>query len=435
MNAITRRANRRRGERGSVLAYTTVSMLFLFFAAGLGVDISHLYLVKSELQNAADAAALAGASALTLPDAEKITEAVNRAVGVMNENKYNFNNKRFVEDGDLSVLRPQVEFAVNLDGPYVSEATAESNPTNYRFVRVITPAAPVNVYFAAPLLGSQRNLTATAVSGLSVPGNVNFCPAPLSAIQCPNDPSDPDYATCQLEFAGECPTPGIQADGCDPNKNFCKGCTYTIRAEPAGGPAPGNYQILDCAGSGASAVRQALAGTVNCGACGQISPGDEVEIPTQPGVEAGPVRQGLNTRFDVYSGGGVNATDHPPDPNIYEGVRTGNGNNQTATGLPWADYKAATPGSANHQAPSNLSQPNRRILILPIIDIGEYTDGNGRQVVRVGSLGGFFMQKKVGGGNDGHIKAEYIGDEVIDAIGFDPNDINTTNVVTAVLYR
>ena len=34
----------RQKERGSVLAYTVVSALFLFMAVGLGVDLSHLYL-------------------------------------------------------------------------------------------------------------------------------------------------------------------------------------------------------------------------------------------------------------------------------------------------------------------------------------------------------------------------------------------------------
>ena len=59
--------SQRKNERGNVLAYTVISVLFLFLAVGLGADLSHLYLVKNELQNAADSAALAGASALLMP--------------------------------------------------------------------------------------------------------------------------------------------------------------------------------------------------------------------------------------------------------------------------------------------------------------------------------------------------------------------------------
>ncbi|HEY0173364.1 MAG TPA: pilus assembly protein TadG-related protein, partial [Pyrinomonadaceae bacterium] len=54
----------KKGERGSVLAVSALGMLALILAAGLCVDLSHFYVVKAELQNAADASALAGASAL-----------------------------------------------------------------------------------------------------------------------------------------------------------------------------------------------------------------------------------------------------------------------------------------------------------------------------------------------------------------------------------
>src|SRR5215203_3260783 len=105
----------RKNERGNVLAYTVLSALFLFLAVGLGVDLSHLYLAKTELQNTADAAALAGASALTLPDASRITTAVDRAVSVMNMNKYNFGNKNYADVMTVTAQRDLVKFAVNLD--------------------------------------------------------------------------------------------------------------------------------------------------------------------------------------------------------------------------------------------------------------------------------------------------------------------------------
>jgi uncharacterized membrane protein len=47
-----------KGERGSVLTLSAIAMLGVLLAVGLGVDISHFYLAKTELQNAADAAPL-----------------------------------------------------------------------------------------------------------------------------------------------------------------------------------------------------------------------------------------------------------------------------------------------------------------------------------------------------------------------------------------
>src|ERR1044072_4830434 len=111
------RASKRKGERGNVLVYTVLSALFLFLAVGLGVDLSHFYLAKTEMQNAADAAALAGASSLTLPHPDRITAAVDRAVELLNANKYNFNNKSFgVERAKLcGAGQACVMFAENLD--------------------------------------------------------------------------------------------------------------------------------------------------------------------------------------------------------------------------------------------------------------------------------------------------------------------------------
>jgi hypothetical protein len=126
---------------------------------------------------------------------------------------------------------------------------------------------------------------------------------------------------------------------CDPKKEFCKRCTYNIRSGPHNnqGPAAGNFQILRCAGNGANVVRQSLAayGT-NCN-CGLVSVQDEIE--TQPGVDAGAVRQGLNVRFDDYGGGLQYSTSVPPDTNIAQGGFTGNGSNRVWDGISWEQYQ------------------------------------------------------------------------------------------------
>ena len=54
--------SKRRTERGSILAVSAIGLLAIVLAVGLSVDISHFYLVGNELQNAADAAALADES-------------------------------------------------------------------------------------------------------------------------------------------------------------------------------------------------------------------------------------------------------------------------------------------------------------------------------------------------------------------------------------
>ena len=445
----------RKGERGNVLVYTVLSAFFLFMAVGLGVDLSHLYLAKTELQNAADASALAGASALKLSTTDKIPTAVTRATNILDANKYNFNNKTFT-------TAPLIEFAKNLDGTYkTADVMTAQEQSDARFIRVTTPSAAINTFFAIPFLGLSKNLTAKATAGLSVPGNISVCIAPLSAVSCPPgdatcslcDTSDPLYPNCtSSKYWGNCGGANPNAlqpvtkngpddpdgDGfCDPKKEFCKGCSYNIRSEGQNqqGPAAGNFQILRCAGNGAAAVKNSLAayGT-NCN-CGLVSVNDTVQ--TQTGVDAGAVRDGLNVRFDSYSGGLSYGPLMPPDSNIAQGTPSGNGSNKVWPGISWPQYQGTGSPSVAPVAPKSgeVGVENRRVLIIPIIPMTEFTDGNGTQSVHVGSLAGFFMKAQVSGGTGGDIQVEYIGGDVTSVIGFDPNDDNVTNIVTPVLYR
>jgi uncharacterized membrane protein len=50
-----------RGERGSVLVFTTAMLAFLLVFLGLSIDLAHYMVVRAELQTSLDAAALAGA--------------------------------------------------------------------------------------------------------------------------------------------------------------------------------------------------------------------------------------------------------------------------------------------------------------------------------------------------------------------------------------
>jgi Flp pilus assembly protein TadG len=67
-------------KRGGVLVIFAVALIAMMGMAGLALDVAHLYGVKSQLQVAADAAALAGASVLTGPTA--VTDATNAATSV-----------------------------------------------------------------------------------------------------------------------------------------------------------------------------------------------------------------------------------------------------------------------------------------------------------------------------------------------------------------
>jgi hypothetical protein len=376
-------SDRRRSERGSVLAVSAFGMLAFLLAVGLCLDVSHFYVVRAELANAADSAALAGASALN-SSPSGITLAQERAVEVMNN--FEFNNT------GVTINPSDVKFAVNFAGPYLSAADAQLQAEDIRFVQVDVPPKNVNVYLASITLGTDNvQMSHRAIAGMSVPPNV-FCEwVPLSVI---------DY-----------------------DVPMQPGQTYTIRSGPSNFVSPGNYQILAVAGRGGQDVKFGLAGGVN--EC--VEPGQWYDVDTKPGVTSGPVRQGLNTRFDDYQSQ-LSPEDYPPDVNVKENIT-------------WEQYKQSldptTRNGSNYEAPNPNHNPvaYRRVILIPIIKLAEYD--NGRDRVKFNKFAAFFMQTKIGNGNGGDIQAEYIGERIMFGKGgYKPGGGPVTpELVQPVLYK
>ena len=350
----TRETMKRKNQRGSILATTTFGMLALLMAAGLGVDISRLYLAKNELQNAADAAALSGASALD-SHTEGITEATDRAVLEMNKYAFNKSNVTFPRT-NVRFAKNLTDFDNNLDYDEGVASSSEALAKNIRFVKVTTPELPTSISFAAMVLGNSRNLSATATAGMSVPLNVFTGYIPLAVI-------DDNVSVI---------TPGK---------------VYTIRAAPNNNVSPGNYQVLAVDGPGANDDRLGLA----TGVRNVVGPGGTVD--TKPGVSSGAVREGINTRFDVYASG-LDPVTYPPDTNIEEDI----------------DYDDYVTG-AKTKSPSHDGVEGRRVVLIPIVKKEQFE--NGRDSVVIDRFGAFFLRSKVQGGNGGDIQAEYIGEGVV----------------------
>ncbi|HZI18782.1 MAG TPA: Tad domain-containing protein [Pyrinomonadaceae bacterium] len=346
----------RDSERGSVLAVSAFGMLAFLLAVGLCVDISHFYVVKAELQNAADASSLAGASALNSSPGG-VSNAVDRAVASMNG--YEFNNK------GVSINPEDVLFSKNFGGPYVSAAEAQAEAADIRFVSVRVPAVGVGVFFASLATGRDtEQIGAEAVAGMSVAPNV-FCDwIPLTVIDDPAAPMQP-------------------------------GQVYTIRAAPQNSVSAGNYQVLAVAGRGGQDAREGIAKGVN--ECAE--PGAVYEIDTKPGVNSGPARAGINTRFDEYASQ-TDPLSHPPDVNVKENIT-------------WEQYRNAVPGSTNWQSPrpGHGAVPLRRVVLIPLVRQDEFDQG--RNVVRFDRFGAFFLRTRASGGNGGDIVAEFIEERLV----------------------
>jgi Flp pilus assembly protein TadG len=374
------RKGTRKNEQGSIMAMAAVGMLSFLLAVGLGVDITRLYLTKNELQNAADAAALAGASGLNF-DPTGIHAAADRVVMVMNQYQFTKVNVSFV--------REKVRLARNLSdfdsGADMSEAAAAATlvaPT-IRFVKAETEDSPVGISFAVMTLGSSQNLKAQAIAGISAPLNIFTGYLPVAGTIGPG-------GTCQL----------------------IPGNTCTVRAEPGGSVSPGNYQVLAIDGSGANDDRTGLASAVKnvVGAGGYVD--------SKPGVNSGPIKQGINTRFDDYASG-LDPNFYPPDKNIAENIT-------------YAQYLAGS--TVQPSSHPSIALANRRVVLVPLVQASQF-DG-GRTHVQIDHFGAFFLRNKVNG--NGNVDLEYIGIGVVVGSGFyDPNAPPNPgpSIVKPVLYR
>lgn len=298
----------RRGERGSVTIITTIGMLAMLLATGLAVDISHLYTAKAELQNAADASALAAVTQLNSTRGG-IRAAVTEATKALN--KYDFKK-------GVTIPASAITFAANLNDTYMTQAAAETSPATIRFVKVVIPPQPVGVSFAALVISPTQNLQATAVAGMSVGLTMNKFNAALAFIE-------PDA------------TP------------LLKGQTYTLSAKSWNTNAANSYRVLE--GPASDLI---LTGYVHTYDYPEGSYRAQQIVDTEACRKT---RIGFNARFGDYTPHpGGNVTNAPPDSITRETVT-------------YAQYRTLQ-GDGTVDRTDGVE--NRRIITLPIVKSSDY---------------------------------------------------------------
>ena len=276
-----------RNTKGAVAATVAISLFTLVAAGGLAFDYARLASLDTELQNAADQAALAAATQLD-QQAGSTTRAVAAAQSLL------VNQTRFGNDGaGMNVLTGQDYADANNNTVarvtfYSTKVDAEAETNGYvsstaadataRFVKVAVSGREA-VYALTPIVGALRSgtINASAVAGL---GSA-ICKVPPVMICNPNEP-DPN-GSADFPF----------------NANSYAGKGLRLISVGNGNTAwgPGNFGYLDTGSSTSNPnveLRQALGWTNAPGECSGL---DGVETRTGAGT---PVTQALNTRFDIY---------------------------------------------------------------------------------------------------------------------------------------
>lgn len=261
------------GNRDGAVAPTVALSLFILVAcAGLAFDYAHMAAMETELQQAADQAALAAASQL-----DKADGAQDRATAAIsapnNADRLAANFTRFANDAaGATVELTAITFCSEFDDSVKDTAdacTEADGDADSRVVVVTTETRAANYAFT-PIVAALTSgpMTATAVAGIDS-SICNVAPLLVCAPKNPDGTTDNSFP-----------------DGDDIGKG--------IRLKPPVGPdswAPGNWGLLDF-GSGNNGVINALLG-FGLNGC-QATDDNE----TEPGVKE--VTDALNTRLDVY---------------------------------------------------------------------------------------------------------------------------------------
>jgi hypothetical protein len=298
-------------------------MALILPMVALGLDMTRYAALNTQLQQAADAAALAAAMELNKTKAglEAAKVAMNGAVANYQSVA---NDGRKDKHGPIEIVGYQFLWALPPKhtiwtdfSPYETKSH-----TNTHYIRVITEVRGIRSYFMGFVVGllnrvqgdAIRDTRAHAISGITTVAckltNLMMC-----------NPVETTNGSCEDVQAGTVAPMGLRdfilAGGGDPS--FARRLFKQKWVGANSQYGNGVFGLLESyGGKGKNAIRQDLASVVspNCLVIGQ---GASTNAETGQGTA---VVQGLNTRLGIYHGamgGGDNRLLYPPAPNITKG--------------------------------------------------------------------------------------------------------------------
>lgn len=430
-----------RPQRGAVAILLGLSIFVLFGFMALAIDLGRTYVVRTELQNAADAAALAGAKQLDQTAAGVCCgpdSAVAYAIAMAAQNNYKFSTAVTITIANLSVG------SCPDDGCMVAASSIGTNnalAAGKTFLKVDIPSGGLATFFArVPTTADGTGTLSTSTYGRAVAGKYLIDITPL--------------AVCKLDE--------------NPEFGYERGVSYKVAdANPIG---PGTTYWIDPVATTSSACNGNVPDTIPYVCAGKLTftPTLGGTVYTNTGV-SDPQLEALDSRFvktnrcdpitappdtnvkeyawDGVSGGAPRDWMNPdPTQQSLSFVETGKGKNKVygpmarasrtfqdygvlwsasrpvgATVSDWSSLYGGAATSYPETSPyaqssvpyfspppsSNPAKPGRRILHLLIVDC--LTAGGICRPATVLGVGKFFMQKRANVPTDKEVYLEFSG--------------------------
>jgi Flp pilus assembly protein TadG len=333
-------------RRGVILPYVTLMLVVVVGVAVLALDGARLMSLQTQLQNGADALALAGAAELDrLPDSEaRSVNAINSLLA---------NSTLFGSGANRNVRVAGIAFYARLpesDASPISAGALATSPTNARFVVVTVEPVTLSTIFPAGLFGGSNAVT----SGASAVAGFDQVVCQATPIYVCNPYETPGIA---YEEASE----ALQAAAADP---VARGRLIRLREYPGGDAQylAGDYGFLV-----APTIGSEIAAVINATAIAQ-PPACFVQnaVNLRPGYLV-TAREAFNVRFDIYEGamdGRQGDPNYRPALNVRKGYVGGG--------------RAGADGGSCGARPANswpIGAPPNRATGLPLDRTWPYLDG------------------------------------------------------------
>ncbi|MEZ5681352.1 MAG: pilus assembly protein TadG-related protein [Erythrobacter sp.] len=269
-------------ESGASAALYALALPALVGMVGIGFDYARIASMDTELQNAADQAALAGATQL-----DQLSGAISRATTAARNGSTGLVNNTTVFANDGNASGTTVAFSDVNTGVFFYEnlvdAEAATNPidptdsdadSRARFIRVKADTRTAN-YALTPVIGAFKgSISAEAVAGI---GSA-VCRIPPLMMCNPDEPENNENE--DFDF--------------NPTAHIGQGLLVVQQ----GFWGPGAFGFLDL-GTGAVGVQRALAWTSITGECVPVDGPEVIDAEIEPGLKAS-TQDAINTRFDMY---------------------------------------------------------------------------------------------------------------------------------------
>jgi Putative Flp pilus-assembly TadE/G-like len=279
-------------ERGAIAALAALALAALMGIAALSIDLGRAFVLESELQQAADAAAIACASQLDGQPGEQVRARDAARTLITNQQTFGAGGATVaIEDANITFPVVAKFIFTDLHG---GEGYSTGN-----HCRVEIAPRQLNFFFAG-IVGAPTGVSATAVA--------------VAAMR---------VARCQISPLMVCNNPAISSGGTAnlaTNADAYRGRGMTLKYFDNGVlPAPGDYGFVATANEGI-----AWSATAIRGALGRINPnleclGEKVSIRAS---HANAVRDGLNMRFDIYPTAALrDDPTYAPAENVVKGLR------------------------------------------------------------------------------------------------------------------